>query len=334
MTMPSTMPGRYCLIAPCRDEEAYARRTLDSVVRQTILPSLFVIVDDGSTDQTPAILAEYAARYDFIRIIRREDRGERKVGPGVIDAFYAGYNTIDPSAFDYICKLDLDLDIPPGYFEEMMRRMADNPRLATCSGKAYFPGPSNQTKGFEGELISEACGDEMSVGMIKFYRREAFEQVGGFVREVMWDGIDCHRCRMMGWVACSWDEPALRFIHLRPMGSSQHGILTGRMRHGYGQWFMGTSPAYMAASVLFRMSRRPYVIGGAAMGWGYLRSMIARRPRYGDAAFRRFLNRYQWACLLKGKRAATLATNERQKMNWQQPVNQAAPHTRAEETYT
>src|SRR3990172_4178418 len=74
---------RYLLVTPCRDEAAYARRTLESVVRQTIPPALWVIVDDGSADQTPQILAEYARRYDYIRVIRREDRGQRSVGPGV-----------------------------------------------------------------------------------------------------------------------------------------------------------------------------------------------------------------------------------------------------------
>ena len=57
--------------------------------------------------------------------------------------------------------------------------------------------------------------------------------------EVMWDGIDCHRCRIIGWIACSWDEPELRFVHLRLRFQST-GIFTGRIRHGYGQYFMGT----------------------------------------------------------------------------------------------
>jgi len=117
-------PGRrYVLVTPCRDEAAFARHTLESIVVQSERPALWVIVDDGSTDATPAILAEYAARFDFIRIVRRHDRGRRSVGPGVVDAFYAGYATIDPTEFDYLCKLDLDLEIPPRYFELLMRRM-------------------------------------------------------------------------------------------------------------------------------------------------------------------------------------------------------------------
>jgi len=295
---------RYALISPCRDEADYARRTLESVVRQTIPPALWVIVDDGSTDETPQILDEYARQYDYIQVIRREDRGNRSVGPGVIEAFYAGYATIDPAQFDYVCKLDLDLDIPFEYFETMIERMEDNPRIGTCSGKPYYPSATEQ-------LISEACGDEMSVGMIKFYRRQCFEQIGGFVRQVMWDGIDCHRCRMLGWMACSWDEPRIRFIHLRAMGSSHNGLWTGRMRHGYGQHFMGTSLAYMTASAVYRATRPPLLTGGLAMWWGYVSSMLARNPRYDDRRFRAFLRRYQWQCLLRGKAKATRRLDDR-----------------------
>lgn len=57
---------RYLLLSPCRNEADYMRRTLDSVVAQTQKPTLWVIVDDGSSDETPAILAEYAAKHDWI----------------------------------------------------------------------------------------------------------------------------------------------------------------------------------------------------------------------------------------------------------------------------
>src|SRR5688572_3198904 len=134
------MSGRrhYCLITPCRDEARYARRTLDSVAAQTVPPALWVIVDDGSSDETPAILDEYAKRLPYVRVIRREDRGYRKLGGGVIDAFYAGYETINPNEFDYLCKLDLDLTLPPHYFETMMARMEADPRIGTCSSKPYY----------------------------------------------------------------------------------------------------------------------------------------------------------------------------------------------------
>jgi len=313
---------RYCLITPCRDEAKYARRTLDSVTGQSEAPACWIIVDDGSRDATPQILAEYAARFPYIRIVRRADRGDRKLGGGVIAAFDEGYGAIDPDDFDYVCKLDLDLVLPPRYFEILMDRMEATPRIGTCSGKPYFFPPGTPADGVrfpltEGAgLISEKIGDENSVGASKFYRVSCFQQIGGFVREVMWDGIDGHSCRQRGWIAVSWDDPELRFVHLRPMGTSHKGWWTGRVRHGFGQWFMGTSPVYMIAAATYRMTRPPIVIGGVAMLWGYAKSMIRRNPRHGDREFQRFLRRYQWACLLKGKARATEELNGWQAGAW------------------
>jgi glycosyltransferase involved in cell wall biosynthesis len=309
----SDMSGRrYVLITPCRDEAPHAQRTLESIAAQTVPPSLWVVVDDGSSDETPQILAEYEARLPYLRVIRRRDRGYRYLGAGVMEAFYEGYRTTDPSNFDYLCKLDLDVDLPPRYFELLIERMEADPRLGTCSGKPYF-----RTR--RGRLVSEACGDENSVGMTKFYRTEAFRQIGGFVRELMWDGIDGHRCRMHGWIATSWDDPELRFEHLRPMGTSDKGWWEGRARHGGGQYYMGTRPLYMLASAMYRMTRPPLVLGGVAMLWGYARAMLAHKERYADEDFRRFLRRYQMQCLLTGKARATRHLNHRQAAAWSAP---------------
>ena len=288
--------GPYLLISPCRDEAQFMRATLDTVVNQTILPEKWIIVDDGSTDGTGEILAEYQAKHDWIKVVTRSNRGQRSVGPGVIEAFYAGYDTVVADDYEYLCKLDLDLRLPERYFEILMERMNADSRIATCSGKAYVQ------EG--GRLISERHGDDMSLGMTKFYRTSCFKAIGGFVREVMWDGIDCHRCRMLGWIACSWDEPELRFIHLRPMGSSQQNIYVGRMRHGEGQYFMGTGFLFILASVISRMNQRPYILGSLATLWGWVRSAITRRARYEDASFRQFLRRYQWRALVVGKKRA------------------------------
>lgn len=301
---------RLLVISPGRDEARFMRRTLDTVLSQTVRPDRWVIVDDGSTDTSPQILAEYAATYDFITVLHRTDRGHRSVGPGVIDAFYYGYDSVEVADFDYVCKLDLDLELPPRYFEKLLERFRHNPRIGTCSGKPYFVD-------HRGKLVSEKCGDENSVGMSKLYRRQCFEEIGGFVRQVMWDAIDGHRCRMLGWIAVSWDEADLRFVHLRPMGSSQQGMLRGRMRHGYGQYFMGTGFWYMTASALYRMTRPPFVIGGLAMWWGYVDNVLKRTKRLEDATFRCFLRRYQWACLLRGKKRATDLLNLRQSHVWQ-----------------
>lgn len=289
---------KYVLISPCRNEADYMRRTLDAVVAQTVTPALWIIVDDGSSDATPQILAQYSAQHDWIQVVPKPDRGHRAVGPGVIEAFYAGLETVDLSAFEYLCKLDLDLDLPHRYFETLMERMEAEPRIGTCSGKPYMR--------VAGKLVSERRGDEMSAGMTKFYRIACFQEIGGFVREVMWDAIDCHKARQLGWMAVSWDHPDLNFEHLRPMGSSQAGIHTGRRRHGFGQYFMGSDPIYYAATCVFRMVEPPYVTGGLSMLWGYVQSALKGEKRLSetDPDLVAYIRRYQRQALIKGKARA------------------------------
>lgn len=289
---------RYLIISPCRDEQRFCRRTLDAVTRQTVLPAKWIIAD-GSTDGTLEILREYASVHDFIEVQHEDEEHDRWLGVGVINAFNRALATVDLDEFDYICKLDLDLDFPSDYFELLMERMEQDPLLGSCSGKPYFRHP------FTGALVSEKCGDETSVGMSKFYRVACFREIGGFVNQVMWDGIDCHRSRMLGWRVASWDDPAIRIEHLRMMASSHKGILNGRFREGFGKYFMGTSVPYMFAASMYRTMRPPIIIGGLTMLAGYFWSMLTRRPRYENHEFRRFLRNYQTRCLLLGKKQAT-----------------------------
>lgn len=298
------------MISPCRNEEKFMRRTLDSMVAQSTLPALWIIVDDGSTDTTPQILAEYAAKHDWIRIVEKPDRGHRAVGPGVIEAFYAGLDTVNLEEYTYLCKLDLDLDLPSGYFEGLMRKMEEHPRTGTCSGKTWYTGPA-------GQQISENIDDEMSIGASKFYSVTCFNQIGGFAREVMWDGLDCHKARSLGWTPISWNNPELQFEHLRPMGSSQQSIFTGRRRHGFGQYYMGSHPLYLIASAINKMRQPPLILGGLAILQGYLGAAVQRAPRHDDPELRQFIRAYQLKALVKGKAGAVAEIEAAHAAHWQ-----------------
>jgi poly-beta-1,6-N-acetyl-D-glucosamine synthase len=293
---------RYLLITPCRNEAAHLRTTLDTTLAQTIPPARWVIVDDGSTDETPRILAEYAARHACLRIVTRRDRGARVVGPGVIEAFYEGLATEDLDRYDYVCKYDADLQMPPRYFERAMERMEAEPCLGNLSGKMMERQP-------DGSLVTFFMGDENAIGAIKLYRVECFREIGGFVRAVAWDGIDGHLCRMHGWIASSVDDVEMRFVHLRPMGSSEGDILSGRRRWGRGKYFMGSAWYYVLAASVFRMKDRPRVRGGLEILRGYAQSARERAPRYDNPSYLRYVRRFELLQLVVGKRRGTRLAN-------------------------
>ena len=217
------------------------------------------------------------------------------MGEGVIDAFYAGLAAVE-GGYDFIAKMDVDLEFSPRYIERILGLFEGDPNLAAASGKVFC------RKG--DQLVEEFIIDEMVAGQFKLYRREAFERIGGFVREVMWDGIDFHRARMAGFRTASLSDPELRIIHLRRMGSSDRSIYRGRLRWGKGQWFMGSAFPYVVASGVFRMREQPYLVGGLLIIVGYLLAALRHEPRYPDVAFRRDLRRWQYdrlAGLLRGR---------------------------------
>ena len=285
----------YLLVSPCRNEAEFMRLTLDTVIAQTVPPAKWIIVDDGSTDDTPNILKQYAERHPWIEVVTRKDRGYRAVGPGVIDAFYAGLESTDYSKYTYLCKLDIDLELPPTYFETVIKEMESDPTLGNFSGKVYLREP-------DGSLTPERMGDENAIGAAKFYRTACFKAIGGFVRQVSWDGIDGHMCRMNGWTARSADREDLRIIHQRQMGSSQQSLWKGRMRWGFGKYFMGSAFYYVAAVSLYRMFEKPYVVAGIGILWGYLKAWFTRAPRLENVAFRAHLRRFELRSLFFGKR--------------------------------
>jgi biofilm PGA synthesis N-glycosyltransferase PgaC len=293
--------GDYCLISPARNEAEYITKTLDSVLTQTVLPKRWIIIDDGSTDETPRILAQYAEKHDFIEVHTRRNTGRRALGGGVVEVFNLGLGLLGDDPVEFVCKLDVDLILPRRYFERLLEEMALDERLGSVSGKPYFPVSGD----LSGELKSERIGDDVSAGMTKFYRRAFLDDIGGLVKGLIWDGIDCYRGRMLGWRSKSIDEPELRFIHLRPMGSSDRGILTGRRRLGEGYWFVGAAPAFVFASAVYRSGHKPAVLGSLATLQGYARAWLKGLPRYDDLEFRRYLRRYHRAMLTKGRARAT-----------------------------
>ncbi len=279
------------IISPVRNEAQFVQKTLDAMVEQTVHPVEWLFVDDGSTDDTRAIIESYVERHIWIRVISRGDRGFRQLGAGVIAAFNFGREQLRSKDYEYIAKLDGDMSFPPRYLEIMVGKLTSEPTLAAVSGKVFRPE--------KGDYVEEYIIDEMVAGQFKLYRRDAFDDIGGFTQTILWDGIDIHRCRMKGYKTLSFHDPEARLIHHRLMGSSDKSVFTGRVRLGRGIWFMGYHPLYAIASGLFRTHERPYVIGGMIIIASYFYAAIKREPRFEDQEFIQKLQRWQLETLGK-----------------------------------
>jgi len=297
----------YLLITPARNEGEYIARTCESVVNQTILPSLWLIADDGSTDNTRDIAQEYAARYDFIRVVSVSSaaaggpRGRLNRGVDAI-VFREALATVDHAAFDYLGKLDADLEFEPDYFERVFAEFESDERLGICAGHFY--------EYRNGVLTLCKVPDWHVRGAGKVYRRECFDAIGGIEDILNWDGIDQAKAQMNGWYSHALLEP--KVTHLRPAGSTD-GVLVGRARAGLCSYILHYHPLFIVPRAVKMGSIPPYVIGGFAYLYGYFKSCLTRPRRYEDREVIRFMRRSQIKRLLGGRPYAMSGEELRQR---------------------
>ena len=259
----------YILISPVKDEELYIEQTLESVINQTIKPSKWIIVDDGSSDRTPEIIDSYRKRFDWIEVLRIDRDTARQPGSPIVNAFNRGYHLVKDSDFDFVVKLDCDLRFASDYFEELLQKFEKDPRLGIASG-IYLEDHGRGWNAVEMPSYHTA-------GACKFMRKECFSQIGGFVVAKGWDTVDEIRAQMKGWRTRHFKE--LTMYHLKNEGSGI-GFLKTNAMHGEIFYMTGGSKLFFFAKVLHRIfAGRPVLMGGIMLSYGYLKPFLKRKQR-------------------------------------------------------
>lgn len=276
----------YVLVTPVRDEEEYLPVTIESVVAQTIRPKEWVIVNDGSKDRTGDLIEQYAKRYPWIRAFHRVDRGYRKPGGGIIEAFYDGFNALTVRNWDFMCKLDGDLSFAPDYFEKAFARFRENPKLGIGGGTLYHM--ENGVKHIEG------CPKFHVRGGAKIFRRECWDAIGGLWVGFGSDTIDEVKANMLGWTTMSF--PDLEMHHHRFTGAS-YGRWGAIVKNGRGDYASGYHPAFLVAKCARRLIEYPYILGSTALLYGYISSYWQNVPRVEDPVFIDYIRGQQLARL-------------------------------------
>ena len=277
-----TASVKYVVITPVRDEEAHIQSLIESVARQTIRPTEWVIVDDGSTDRTGRILDRAVEGFPWIRVVHRPDRGFRKPGGGVVQAFYDGYNSLRTSDWDFVVKLDGDLSFDPNYFQRCFEHFVQEPVLGIGGGDIYH--------NISGKMVLETNPRFHVRGATKIYRKACWEAIGGLWSAAGWDTIDEVKANMLGWKTYSFSE--LHLHHHRFTGAAE-GQLRNRMKHGVVCYTSGYHPLFVLTSCLLRIVQKPYLIGSAAILYGFLKAHWIHLPRVEDPAYRRYIRRQQ-----------------------------------------
>jgi len=263
----------YILITPARNEADYIELTLKSVVAQTIKPLKWIIVNDGSTDNTGEIVSRYAQVYPWIDLIQMPERAERHFG-GKAEAVNSGLKRVSELQFDVVGNLDSDVSFEPDYFEFLMNRFKENPKLGVA-GTAFLEG--NLSYNYE------MVGIEHVSGMCQMFRRECFEAIGGYaaVRSGGIDLIAVLSARVKGWETRTFLEKS--FIHHRTQGGALHTGLRARWYMGRKDYLLGNHPLWEFFRGIYQMQHKPYIIGGilvlAAYVWYAFRGIERTMPK-------------------------------------------------------
>ena len=271
------------LITPARDEAAHLERTIRAVAAQTQRPDLWLIVDDGSTDATPEILARAAAELPFLRVVQaprhEESSGDRLALAAEARAFNWALAEVELADYTHIGKLDADIELSSEYVERLLRHFEEQPELGVAGGRLLERGAAGwqppQVPGYHVAARSRPTAASASL------RSGASRSASAGTRSTR------------PTLACTAMPPRrfpeLTARHHRPV-ATRDGTLRGRARHGqcayilrYGAWWVALRSLKVACS-------RPYGLSGLAFFYGYMRSVLRRDPRVEDESFRRFVS--------------------------------------------
>ena len=283
-------PGmKYVIITPARDEESNITRTIQSVLAQTICPLEWVIVNDGSGDRTGEILDRYARQFCWIRPVHRPDRGARKSGVGVMEAFQDGYRFLRAVDWDFIVKLDGDLSFDPDYFEKCFYHFSREDRLGIGGGMVC--------RMVDGRPVDEGTGGPPFHvrGATKIYRRACWDAIGGIVPMTGWDTIDEMKANMLGWHTYTFREVLL--VQHRLTGAAD-GSWRSSVKCGRADYNTGYHPLFMLLKCAKRIFHVPPFIDGAGLLWGYFGNCLKRLPRVEDRDLITYVRRQQIRRLL------------------------------------
>jgi glycosyltransferase involved in cell wall biosynthesis len=280
---------RYIIISPVRNEAEHLGRMIDSVISQSVRPARWIIVDDGSSDDTGRIIDEAALRHDWITALHRDDRGRRRAGEGVMEAFYTGFKLISREQWQYLVKLDGDLTFEPDYFERCFSRFAEEPRLGIAGGLVC--------KVVNGERVEESKVDPAFHvrGPTKIYRRECWEAIDGLVSATGWDTVDELKANMKGWSTRTLSD--IEIVHNRATGAA-YGAWPNWVKNGRANYVAGYHPIFMLLKCISRALSKPYGIAAAGLWVGFCSGYLRRVWRVDDPEFMRYFRQQQFRRLL------------------------------------
>jgi glycosyltransferase involved in cell wall biosynthesis len=272
-------PLSYAVVTPARDEAENVHRLAQSLAQQSARPTVWIVVDDGSRDETASVVREQASMHPWIVLVTAESSARVERGGKVVRAFQAGLHALEQQP-DIVVKVDADVSFPGDYFDRLSQEFAAHPRLGMASGAAHEirNGVWKERHMTSGSLW----------GAARAYRWECLQDVLPLEERMGWDGIDALKAGLAGWETRI--VPGLHFRHHRIEGERDGRRTRAWSAQGRASHYMGYRFSYLLVRSLHYSLRDPAAL---AMIAGYLRSAMKREEQYDDEQARRALRERQ-----------------------------------------
>jgi poly-beta-1,6-N-acetyl-D-glucosamine synthase len=274
------MERRYVIITPVKNEETLFKYTIESILKQEVKPLKWVIINDGSTDGTKALIDELQKNNPWVHAVHNEPDNKRKPGGEFI--LKQGFDLIDVTDYDFIVKMDGDLEFEGDYFTRLFNEFEKNPKLGIAAGRCFIRE--------KGRLVEEKTPDFHTRGPLKTYRTKCFIDIKGIEPSLGWDTIDEMRANMLGWKTAT--VPGLSIIHLRKTQTAS-GSLKGLRNMAAASYYSGYHPLYLVARGVKNMGEKPYVIGGMTLIYEFFKNYMKRTPKVDDPSLIKFTRKQQ-----------------------------------------
>ena len=262
----------YVLVTPARNEEEFIQRTLDSVIKQTVLPKEWIILSDGSTDGTDTLVESTIAANPWIRLIKLPQR-DHPSWSAVVDNTMLGVQSIACENYSFIGLLDADLEFQPKYFEQLISKFHSDPKLGLSGGNAVDIG---RPKTYVPRNLQEVPG------AVQFFSRECFESLGGIIAlpEGGWDALTAAVARQKGFKTQLAAE--LFVDHLKPNNITSGNLIKRKWQRGVRDYALGYHPVFEFVKCIDLVREKPYLLSAIIWFSGFLSCHIQRRKRMLD----------------------------------------------------
>ncbi|MBC5839036.1 glycosyltransferase [Flavobacterium muglaense] len=278
----------YYIVIPAHNEADLINLTLESLVKQTVLPKKIVVVNDNSTDNTADVVLAFAKEHPYITLVNKESSAIHLPGSKVIQAFNAGLASLDEE-YDIMMKADADLIFPTNYFETIIRHFQSDETIGMVGGFCYIEK--------NGQWVLENLTDKDHIrGALKAYRKATFKQIGGLKAQMGWDTVDELLCKFYNWQVIT--DASLHVKHLKPTGANYNK--TARYKQGEAFYTLGYGffITAIASAKLAMMKKKPLLFIDYIKG--FWKAKWSKKPLMVTPEQARFIRKYRLQ-KMKGK---------------------------------